>query len=87
MPRRRADKIDMNQTSIVKELRSKGYSVALGHDDILVGYRGKTFWYEIKKGPRSEIKESQYKLLDNYKGHYMLIWSAQMAINDIAKHV
>lgn len=84
MPRRRADKIDANQPEIVKELRGMGYSVEVGHDDILVGHMGKTFWYEIKVGPKSNVKDSQLKLLGNFKGHYKIVWSTQMIIDDIA---
>lgn len=83
MPRRRADKVDANQGDIVKELRALGYSVEVGHDDILVGYRGLTFWFEIKVSPKAKIKESQEELLDNFKGHYKIVWSTQMIINDI----
>ena len=83
MPRQRADKVDSNQSEIVKELRAKGYSVELGHDDILIGHNGRTYWYEIKTGPRSRIKPSQLKLLKEYKGHYKIVWTAQMIINDI----
>jgi len=83
MPRRRADRIDANQPEIVKELRDKGYSVELGYDDILVGHKGVTYWYEIKIGPKAKIKDSQLKLLDNYQGHYKIVWTAQMIINEI----
>lgn len=83
MPRRRADKIDSNQTDIVDELREQGYSVEVGHDDILVGYKGRTYWYEIKARPRAEIKQSQLDLLDKFQGHYKIVWTAQMIINDI----
>ncbi len=83
MPRRRKDKIDENQPEIVKELRARGYSVEVGHDDILVGHKGKTYWYEIKTGPKSPLKESQIKLLGEYKGHYKIAWNAQMIIDDI----
>lgn len=80
---RRAAKIDANQPEIVKELRDKGISVAVNHDDILVGYKGKTYWIEIKTGPKAEIKPSQVKLLDEWKGHYMIAWTAQMILNEI----
>ena len=59
---RKAAKVDANQADIVKELRALGYSVELNHDDILVGHRGKTYWFEIKTGPKAEVKESQKKL-------------------------
>ena len=87
MPRRRADRIDANQPEIVKELRDKGYSVELSHDDILVGYKGYTFWYEIKTGPKAKIKPSQLKLLDEWQGHYKIVWTAEMIINDIKKRI
>lgn len=83
MPRRRADKVDANQAAIVKELRAAGLTVETGHDDIVVGYQGRTFWYEIKTGPRSEIKTSQAKLLDTWRGHYKIVWTAQMIFADI----
>ena len=50
----RHKKVDANQPDIVKELRKLGYSVELDHDDIIVGHNGRTYWYEIKTGPKSE---------------------------------
>jgi hypothetical protein len=79
----RHKKVDANQPSIVKELRALGYSVELDHDDIIVGYNGRTYWYEIKTGPKADIKPSQIKLLAEFKGHYKIVWSAQMIIDDI----
>lgn len=84
---RRAARTDANQTQIVKELRSLGYSVEPGHDDLLIGYRGKTFWYEIKTGPKAVVKESQKKLLAEYKGHYKIVWSTEMIIDDIKQEL
>lgn len=83
MPRRRKDRIDDNQNTIVETLRERGYSVEVGHDDILVGYKGKTYWYEIKTKPRSTVQYYQNQLLDNFQGHYKIVWTAQMIINDI----
>lgn len=83
MPRRRKDKVDSNQGEIVDELRAKGYSVELGHDDILVGYKGRTYWFEIKQNSKSNIKPSQLKLLSEFRGHYKIVWSAAMIINEI----
>lgn len=79
----RHKRIDANQPEIVKELRKIGYSVELGHDDILVGHKGRTYWYEIKTGPKADIKPSQTKLLKEYKGHYKIAWSTEMIIKDI----
>lgn len=88
MPRRRKDRIDTNEGEIVKVLRDRGYSVVTGMDDIVVGHNGRTYWYEIKTGPRAEIKPGQLELLDTFKGHYAIVWTAQMIINEVenAKH-
>jgi hypothetical protein len=84
---RRAAKVDANQSAIVKELRGLGYSVELDHDDILVGCHGKTFWYEIKTGPKAVVKDSQKKLLKEYRGHYKIVWSTEMILADIKKEM
>jgi hypothetical protein len=55
---RRAARIDANQPEIVKALRAVGASVqilsAVGHGcpDILVGYQGRNFLFEIKDGSK-----------------------------------
>ena len=79
----RHKKVDANQPEIVKALRRHGYSVELDHDDILVGHKGRTYWFEIKTGPKAVIKPSQKKLLAGYLGHYMIAWSAEMIITEI----
>jgi len=95
---RQAAKVDNNQTEIVKNLRKLGYTVEVGHDDILVGYQGLTYWYEIKNEDAiskktgtgqvrpSEIKPSQRDLLDKWKGHYKIVWTVEQIINDIKNH-
>jgi hypothetical protein len=80
---RRAAKIDANQSEIVKDLRKIGYSVELNHDDILVGHAGKTYWFELKTGPKAAVKESQKKLLENWTGHYSIVWTTEMIIKEI----
>ncbi len=92
---RQAAKVDGNQNDIVKDLRKLGYSVEVGHDDILVGYQGVTYWYEIKEASTvspitgqvrlSKIKPSQHKLLNEYKGHYKIVWTLEQIINDTKK--
>ena len=76
---RQAAKIDENQPAIVKELRSIGSSVSVNHDDILVGFRGRTWWIEIKTPDQKTkqghwksgaLKDSQKELLSNWKGQY-----------------
>ena len=55
---RRAARVDKNQKEIVKALRSiPGVSVALGHDDLLVGFRSKTYWFELKSSEKASKQE------------------------------
>ena len=79
----RHQKVDANQPAIVKELRGMGYSVEVGHDDILVGAHGKTFWFEIKTDEKAEVKESQKKLIKEWKGHYAIVWTTEMILQEI----
>jgi hypothetical protein len=91
---RRAAKIDSNQNEIVKELRKiPGVTVEVNHDDILVGYKGKTYWYELKdesavskktgKILESSIKDSQKKLRAEWAGHYKIVSSLEEILKDI----
>jgi hypothetical protein len=83
---RRAAKVDRNQPAIVDRLLEyPGVSVALKHDDILVGYGGQTFWYEIKADRKAEIKPSQKKLAAEWQGHYAIVTSAEEIIEDIRR--
>ena len=93
MPRYSA-KTDTNQAAIVKALRSlPGVTVAVNHDDILVGYQGRTYWYEIKnpdavskktgKVRESEKKKSQKDLEATWTGHYKIVSSYDELIKDI----
>lgn len=85
---RRAARVDDNQAEIVKELRARGFSVQTGHDDILVGYWGMTFWYEIKNiNGKNRKQESQEKLESTWRGHYLVVYSLQGILEDIDKHV
>lgn len=91
---RRAKKIDNNQGSIVEALsKIPGVSVEVDHDDILVGWKGQNFWYEIKnpdvvnleKGIvwPSEITKTERKRLNTWPGHYMIVWSLEMILKDM----
>ena len=91
---RRAAKVDGNQMRIVKKLcKIQGITVKLGHDDILVGYKGRTYWYEIKSEDviskrtgfvmPSAIKKSQTTLIETWTGHYKIVWSAEQILDEI----
>ena len=90
---RRAAKIDNNQQQIVEELRQIPHvSVQTGVDDILVGYRKQTYWFEIKspetankngKVFKSAIKPSQHLLLANWTGHYSIVTTLEQIITEV----
>jgi hypothetical protein len=90
---RRAARIDNNQKEIVKSLRDiPSVTVATNHDDILVGFEGKTYWYEIKsqrafnkdgKVRENEKRPGQKKLLDEWKGHYKVVTSLEDILKDL----
>jgi len=89
----RAKKIDANQAEIVKTLREiPGVTVEVGHDDILVGYRGRTLWYEVKDPKhvgkdgtirQSAIKDSQKKLIKEWQGFYRIVWHVAQILKDL----
>lgn len=85
---RKAAKIDSAQTEIVKTLRTiPGITVEPGHDDILLGHKGRTFWFEIKSASavskktgnvlESAKKDSQKKLEAGWAGHYQIVSSIE----------
>jgi hypothetical protein len=91
---RKAAKIDSNQPDIVKDLReTPGIEVAVSHDDILVGYKGKTYWFEIKEPDcvskktgeilESAKKPSQVKLEKEWTGHYKIVTTVDEILEEI----
>ena len=81
---RQAAKVDANQPEIVKQLRKiPGVTVETQHDDILVGYKGITYWFEIKVNEKSAIKPSQKYLNENWTGHYQIVWDIKQIMEAI----
>ncbi len=86
---------DKNEKEIVKSLRGiPGVSVETGKDDIIVGYKKRSYWFEIKNP--NEIKkdgqpvkskrktyEKQMNLQANFKGHYSIVSSVDEIISEI----
>lgn len=71
---RRAARIDSNQPEIVKALEAiPGVTVQAGHDDILCGYKCRTYWFEIKSGTKKKMRPSQEKLFARWTGHYQVV--------------
>jgi hypothetical protein len=76
---------DANQPDIVKKLRAIGATVQTGMDDILIGYRGRNWWVEIKDPTKTlnqdgswkagALKESQKKLQKEWRGQYLVAHS------------
>lgn len=76
----KARRVDSNQSSIVSALRQiPGVSVAVTSGlgefvDIVAGYQNKNFLFEIKvPGKRKQLKESQKRLRDQWKGQYDVV--------------
>lgn len=82
---RRAARNDANQKEIVKALRQFPHvTVEVGHDDILVGYDGRTYWYEIKnKNGYNRLQEGQKKLVAGWKGHYKVVHDLDDILRDL----
>tara|TARA_R110002126_G_scaffold1757_9_gene10591 strand:- start:1801 stop:2067 length:267 start_codon:yes stop_codon:yes gene_type:complete len=79
-----AAKVDANQPGIVKALRKiPGVMVEVGMDDILVGYKYRTFWYEIKASEKAAIKPHQKELREMWPGHYKIVWTLEMILDDM----
>jgi len=79
---RRAARTDENQIQLVSQLRGQGYSVVSlsavgkGVPDLLVGYNGKNYLFEVKDPDKSP---SQRKLTpDQIKFHAS--WEGQISV-------
>ena len=81
-------KVDVNQPEIVKELRSKGYSVKHVHEvknfvDIVVGHKGKNYLFEIKQDKSKKLTPGESKFFESWSGQKDIIYCAQDAIDII----
>ncbi len=77
-------KVDKNQKQIVKALRQiPGVSVEVGHDDILLGYKEKTYWYEIKCDEKAPLKPKQIELTQSWRGHYQVVWCVEQILSEL----
>lgn len=91
---RRAAKVDKNQGAVIKALLDiNGVSVEADHDDLLVGYKGRTYWIELKsedavskktgKVLESKIKKSQKKIRAEWTGQYLITASLDEILDEI----
>lgn len=80
---------DKNQSTIVKELRKSGASVFCSHQmgkgfpDIVVGWRGFTFLFEIKS-EKGKLTTDQQKFIDSWLGQVDVITSVEEALSLMA---
>jgi len=89
---RQAAKIDVNQPKIVADLRQLGCTVETEKDDILIGYKGRTLWVEIKTmdtwkktgGLKAgTFKYSQIGLIKGWDGDYMVAWTTEQILHEL----
>lgn len=72
---------DANQQEIVRDLRKLGASVALtsnlgsGYPDILVGWQGKNYWFELK----DPTQPSSKRKLTEDEQDFRLCWEGHIA--------
>ena len=94
---RYAKKIDSNQKQIVAALRKlPGVSVVVDKDDIVLGFRNYTMWYEFKNPNKiskknGELLESaktprQKDLDKTYTGHRKYVTTFEEILADITQH-
>jgi hypothetical protein len=86
---------DKNEKEIVKALRQiNGVTVETDKDDIIVGYKKRSYWFEIKNP--NEIKkngdpfkrkgktyEKQMKLKKEFTGHYSIVSNIDQILAEI----
>lgn len=82
------DRIDANQEDIVSALRAAGATVVslarmkFGCPDLCVGYRNTTYLLEIKMSNGS-LTPAQVKFFDEWRGHAIVVRSAEEALKAI----
>lgn len=82
-------RIDKNQNEIVQALRKIGASVIStaplgnGFCDIVVGYRGKNYLFEIKSSTKAKLTHHEEKFKNTWSGQYSIIYSFDDALKII----
>ena len=87
-------RVDVNQPEIVRDLRKAGCRVLIVSQlkncfDILVGYGGKNYCFEIKDGSKvpsgRRLTEGERKFFVTWKGQVDVIHTAEEALEIINK--
>lgn len=80
-----AKRTDHNQSEIVQALRAAGATVESLHEvgrgvpDLMVGFRGDTFLFEVK-GPRGRLNALQVAWHGQWAGQVCVVRSAEEAL-------
>lgn len=84
-------RVDANQASITKELRKRGCSVTPTHmvsngfPDLVVGYKGLNFVFELKDGTqvasKKQLTEDEKKWHKEWQGTAHIIYSIDDALD------
>jgi hypothetical protein len=82
-----AKKVDLNQQEIVNALRKIGCSVVvIGTPvDLLVGFRAKTFLFEVKRPGEKPRTKAQREFLKTWKGQVRICETAEEAIEVVTR--
>lgn len=78
-------RVDVNHKSIVQELRAYGVSVynthavGQGFPDIVCGFRGRNYLFEIKRDKKAKLTEAEERFAVGWRGQYNVITSAYEA--------
>lgn len=90
---RRAAKVDANQMIIVAALRAVGatvqplHAVGKGCPDLLVGYRGRNYLFEVKDGDKPpsarKLTPDQVSWHDTWRGSSWVVMNPKMALQII----
>ena len=77
--------VDANQAEVVAQLRQIGASVQSiatvggGCPDLLVGYRGRTYTFEVKSG-KAKLNDKEREWHRDWRGQVTTIYNAQEAM-------
>lgn len=84
-------KTDNNHKKIIDDLRKIGASVVSTHNvgsgfcDIVVGYRGRNYLFEIKSHKNAKLTQDELKFSQIWNGQYHVIYSFDDAFRVINK--
>ena len=87
------NRVDLNQSAVVKALRSVGASVEItnqqgdGYPDLTVGIFGKNYLMEVKNGKYWKLTPDQVIFHDKWKGKIYIVETPDEALRAIGVEV